>query len=192
MDYNRPPIDTLSEDEWSYVRETINMLYLAVCQIEATVADSNSSVDTLTHSFTKLANHASEVSQQVQHLTQPEELQAFKADISRTAADMKANINASISAFQFYDRVCQRLDHVARSLEKVSAVIETNTTRSTKTAWQQIQMDIKNSYTMEAEHAMFESIMRGTSVKEALAIYREYLANSAKNTGNPDDEVELF
>ena len=37
-------------ESWSHVRETINMLYLAVCQIETTMADSNTSVDTL-HQF---------------------------------------------------------------------------------------------------------------------------------------------
>jgi TolA-binding protein len=165
---------------------------LAVCQIEATVADSNSSVDTLTHSFTTLANHTSDVSAQIQHLTRPEELENFKADISRTAAQMKSNINASVSAFQFYDRVCQRLDHVARSLEKVSTVIEEGHVRADPQAWRKIQLDIKNSYTMEAEHAMFESIMSGTSVKEALSVYRRYLAQHPKKSGAPDDEVELF
>ena len=65
-------------ESWSHVRETINMLYLAVCQIETTMADSNTSVDTLTNSFTLLANHTSEVSEQIQNLTQPSELEAFK------------------------------------------------------------------------------------------------------------------
>jgi uncharacterized protein YoxC len=178
-------------DSWSHVRETVNMLYLAVCQIEATMADSNNSVDTLTRSFTSLANHTSDVSEQVQTLTQPEELQRFKEDISTTAAEMKQNINASICAFQFYDRVCQRLDHVARSLEKVSQVMESEASISNPDAWRKIQLDIKGSYTMEAEHRMFEYIMRGGSVREALEIYHKELAQKADPTSK-DDEIELF
>ena len=47
----------INQEDWSHVRETINMLCLAVCQIEATMADSNHSVATLTQSFTQLAEH---------------------------------------------------------------------------------------------------------------------------------------
>ncbi len=176
---------------WSHVRETVNMLYLAVCQIEATMVDSNHSVDTLTRSFTSLANHTSDVSEQIQTLTRPDELQVFKQDISATAAEMKQNINASIGAFQFYDRVCQRLDHVARSLEKVSNVMESEQHLSNPDAWRKIQLDIKSSYTMEAEHRMFEYIMQGGSVKDALRIYQTELANTPEKPKS-DDEIELF
>lgn len=175
---------------WSHVRETINMLYLAVCQIEATMADSNTSVDTLTRSFSLLANHTSEVSEQIQNLTQPEELSVFKSDIANTARDLKSNITASICAFQFYDRVCQRLDHVSRSLEKVTEVMASQESLCKPEAWRKIQMDIKSSYTMEAEKLMFDYIMQGGTVSEALHIYREQV-NSSGNKNN-EDEIELF
>lgn len=177
-------------ESWSHVRETINMLYLAVCQIETTMADSNTSVDTLTNSFTLLANHTSEVSEQIQNLTQPSELEAFKKDIDNTAREMKTNISASICAFQFYDRVCQRLDHVSRSLEKVSAVMASRESLCQPDAWRKIQLDIKSSYTMEAERLMFDYIMQGGSVAEALRIYREQI--DASGNKNNEDEIELF
>ncbi|MEY4590172.1 MAG: hypothetical protein RL497_2248 [Pseudomonadota bacterium] len=177
-------------ETWSHVRETINMLYLAVCQIETTMADSNVSVDTLTTSFAQLANHACDVSDQIQNLTQPEELITFKKDIINTTNEMKSNVSASICAFQFYDRVCQRLDHVSRSLEKVSEVMSLQENLSKPDAWHKIQMDIKGSYTMEAERLMFDYIMQGGTVKEALEIYRQQV-NSSGNKNN-EDEIELF
>lgn len=186
-----PSTHCANDDEWSHVRETINMLCLAVCQIEATLADSHSSVTTLTRSFTELANHTSDVSAQIQHLTQPEELATFKDDISATAAEMKHNINASIGAFQFYDRVCQRLDHVARSLEKVSAIMSSGDF-SDPCAWRGIQQNIKSSYTMEAEHVMFDYIMRGGSVKTALEAYRQHLASHPTGNSSASADIELF
>jgi hypothetical protein len=179
-----------NSEAWSHVRETINMLYLAVCQIETTMADSNLSVDTLTHSFALLANHAGEVSEQIQNLTQPEELAAFKIDIANTASEMKTNISSSICAFQFYDRVCQRLDHVTQSLEKVTQVMASQESLSKPEAWRKIQTDIKDSYTMEAERLMFDYIMQGGSVKEALHIYRQQV--DASGNKNNEDEIELF
>lgn len=179
-----------SSETWSHVRETINMLYLAVCQIETTMADSNVSVDTLTRSFALLANHTSDVSEQIQNLTQPEELIKFKSDIANTASEMKTNISASICAFQFYDRVCQRLDHVSRSLEKVTQVMASQESLCKPAAWRKIQLDIKSSYTMEAEHLMFDYIMQGGSVTEALQIYRQQVSSSGNK--NNEDEIELF
>ncbi len=178
---------------WSHMQETINMLYLAVCQIEATMVDSNKSVDTLTHSFTELATHTGEVSEQIQKLQKPDEFDAFKADLAATASDMQFNIKASIQAFQFYDRICQRLDHVARSLEKVSNLLNEEDQAFKPEEWRRLQEGIKGSYTMEAERIMFEFIMRGGSVKEALQIYHHHFEKEKDSSTDIDnDEIELF
>lgn len=183
---------SITLDDWSHVRETINMLYLAVCQIEATMNDSNTSVDTLTQSFTTLASHNNEVSQKIQNVTNPEQLNSFKTDIIDTAARMNTYINSSVQAFQFYDRVCQRLDHVARSLEKVSGVMNDEGSLHTPEEWRKIQLDIKNSYTMEAERVMFEHIMQGGSITEALDIYQHHFNQQNSHPKTDLDDVELF
>ncbi|WNO11216.1 hypothetical protein [Teredinibacter sp. KSP-S5-2] len=181
-----------NEQDWSHVAETINMLYLAVCQIEATLHDSNTSVDTLTRSFTLMARHTNDVSQQIQTLTKVEELDSFKHDISSTATEIQTNINSSIQAFQFYDRVCQRLDHIARSLEKVSGIMEDHQAINSPSQWRAVQEDIKQSYTMEAERIMFEYIMRGGKVKDALEIYNHHFTKESAEQANDSDEIELF
>lgn len=178
--------------DWSYIHETINMLIVAVCQIEATLTDSNDSVDTLTQSFIQLAKHTNEVSTQVQNVTEVAELETFKKDIFDTANEMNANISSSIQAFQFYDRICQRLAHVTHSLEKVSAIMGDESLIQNRSAWGRIQEDLKGSYTMEAEHIMFEFIMRGGSVKEALKIYKHHFENVKDSDDDTDDEIELF
>jgi len=179
-------------EDWSHVRETINMLCLAVCQIEATMSDSNRSVDTLTSSFTALALHSRSVSAKINSLSKPEQLHEFKDDLNNTTTELQQNINASVLAFQFYDRVCQRLDHVARSLEKVSGLLETENALHAPEAWKHIQENIKSSYTMEAERIMFEHIMRGGTVKDALEIYRHHFEETGPSVDSDNDEVELF
>lgn len=191
MSEQGPGIQQGSE-QWSHVFETINMLYLAVCQIETTMADSNASVNTLTHSFTQLAEHTNGVSRHIQGLSRAEELEEFKQDLTSTAREMNQNISSSIQAFQFYDRVCQRLDHVSKSLEKVTQVMSNNVALNDPSSWQQIQNDIKASYTMEAERIMFEYIMRGGSVPEALELYRHHFDKNDIQDSSNDDEIELF
>ncbi|WP_096085946.1 hypothetical protein [Agaribacterium haliotis] len=177
---------------WNHVRETVNMLYLAICQIEATLSDSNLSVQTLTNSFTNLANHTQSISQQAQQLKAAEEVEAFKVDIRDTTAELQCNISASIQAFQFYDRVCQRLEHVSSSLEKVSSLLESDKKLEDPQAWAGVQQQIKSSYTMEAERIMFEYLMRGGSVKEALDIYKHHFEKEQNENSANDDEIELF
>jgi len=190
MQPHSPQASGLGSADWSHVRETINMLYLAICQIEATLSDSNNAVNTLTQSFTQLAEHSESVAKDIQSINRAEDLDAFKEDITRTSREMSANINSSVQAFQFYDRVCQRLDHVARGLENVSAIMEDEAQINDPVAWRSIQESVKNSYTMEAERIMFEFIMRGGSVKEALQIYRHHF--DQRDAENDQDEVQLF
>lgn len=180
----------LTPTDWSHVRETINMLCLAVCQIEATLADSNKAVDVLTQSFTQLARHSDTVVRELESVERIEDLKAFKREIADNSAAISDNVNASIQAFQFYDRVCQRLDHVARGLESVSAVMGDGMQINDPDAWRKIQDSVKDSYTMEAERIMFEFIMRGGSVREALQIYRHHFEQTT--TDSSPDEIQLF
>lgn len=192
---NTQPQDSNTEQtppDWSHIRETVNMLFLAVCQIEATLEDSNKSVNTLTDSFTALANHTQSVSNQVQNLSEPSELDQFKQDITQTANELTSNISSSVQAFQFYDRVCQRLDHVARSLENVSGLLSCDDRANNRNEWKKIQESIKSSYTMEAERIMFEFIMRGGTVDEALKIYNHHFQKEESSIDQDNDEIELF
>ncbi len=180
------------DDQWIHVEETIKMLCLAICQIEASVADSGTSVDELTHSFTRLAEHSTDVHQQIQDLDDPNKIQEFKQQVSETSSEMLAKINQAVTAFQFYDRFSQRLDHVARSLESVSDIMSNEEERNNPKAWQDIQASVMSSYSMDSERLMFEHILRGDSVREALEIYRHHFDKSQDGSTDGDDEIELF
>lgn len=184
-------MDSESSEQLKHIRETINMLYLAVCQIEATMNDANESVDTLTSGFTTLAEHTHDMSYKVQSVGEATEMEAIKDDISSTAKEIQSKISQSVQAFQFYDRVCQRVDHVARSLEKVTNLLGDSDAINNDDAWQTLQHSIKSSYTMEAERIMFEFIMRGGAVDEALEIYRHHFEKN-QDSDEDDDEIELF
>jgi uncharacterized protein with gpF-like domain len=178
--------------DWSHVRETVNMLCLAVCQIEATLADGNSSVDKLIQSFTTVASHNNELSQKILSAESPSDLKELKVDITETVSSMNAHLNSSIQSFQFYDRICQRLDHVARSLEKVSDVMNDAASLHEPQAWRRIQNDIKDSYTMAAERIMFEHIMEGGSIKDALRNYHQHFNQPPPQSRSETIDIELF
>ena len=180
--------------DWSQVRETINMLTLAVSQVECTMTDGEKSITELTQSFTFIASQLKEVinSYNDEIDTKSDSVKSMKL----SAADIHQQIMNAIVAFQFYDRLSQRLDHVKRDLGWLSELVSNPQQLYNPSAWTKLQTDIMSNYSMEEERIMFQHIMEGASVEEALDIYKHHFeSNNAGNNSNNDstsDEIELF
>ncbi len=177
---------------WSQVRETITMLALAVAQVESSMTDGAQSVDTLTESFTHMAKYIKKIRTVTQKVT-PSTLSTFQEVIENTAKTLEENVQDAVVAFQFYDRISQRLEHVCNSLDQLGGLINDPTALYNPDRWNTLQEQIKGSYTMEAERIMFEHILRGHSIEEALNIYRHHFEKAAQDKpGDDSDEIELF
>ena len=172
--------DVMSHDAWVHTRETVTMLYLAICQIETSIVESNTSVQQLTDTFTRLAG---------QTLGSNVDKDSNGNPIWSTD-EMRDRINEAITAFQFYDRISQRLDHVSRGLERMTMLFSDLNSLNNIQSWENIKKEVRESYSMECERAMFEKIISGASVAEALATYRELLHK--QDTKEDDDDIELF
>ncbi len=108
--------------DWSQLRETITMLALAVAQVESSMSDGQQSVSTLTESFTRMADCVKKIRVATEKVT-PEKLPQFKEVIRNNAINLEDDVQNAVIAFQFYDRVSQRLDHVCRSLDQLGSLI---------------------------------------------------------------------
>jgi Inhibitor of growth proteins N-terminal histone-binding len=185
--------DTLPSLNFSQVGETISMLALTVAQIETSMKEGDQSVNQLTDSFTDLASHSQEIIKEAQKLDKniPHEAE-IRRNMLLAAEGLSEKIQKAVIAFQFYDRLTQRLDHASHSLEKIGHLIADSGERYQEEAWRNVQDNIKNSYTMEAERIMFEHIMRGHSVAEALEIYQHQFKKDSEETFDTDDDIELF
>ncbi len=163
----------INEEIWCHTKETVTMLYLAICQIETSIQESNESMDNLTDTFTELARQTSN----------PNETRYAMPE------NFNEKINQAITSFQFYDRISQRLDHVAKGLERMTQIFNDSERLNHPDSWLQIQEEVKSSYSMEAERIMFDEIMNGATIEEALEHYRAAL--QARETKD-DDDIELF
>ena len=170
--------------EWEQVKSTINLLTLAVSQIECTMSDGEKSVAELTKSFSFIA-------EKITQLTTVTEERFNLEEFRSEGSELHSSIVNAIVAFQFYDRLTQRLDHVKRDLCWLSELVSDPQTANQVEAWNKLQSDIKSNYTMEEERLMFEHIMNGASVTEALEIYRHHF-EQGQNRDDDNDEVELF
>lgn len=178
---------------FSQVGETIAMLALTVAQIETSMKEGDKSVSQLTDSFIDLASHSQEIIEEAQKLDEniPHEA-LIRKNMLQAAEGLSGKIQQAVIAFQFYDRLSQRLDHASHSLEKIGHLIADSGDRYEESAWRKVQKEIKSSYTMEAERIMFEHIMRGHSVAEALEIYHHQFNKSEQEAFDTDDDIEFF
>jgi len=170
---------------WSQVRETVLMLELAAGQIEAAMTDSNSSVEVLTASFTTMAGFMRAITETVHHLPPTPETQEARDTLLGASEQVAGMMHQAIIAFQFYDKLVQRLSHVGHSLGSLSDLVADQRRLFNPQEWVNLQSEIRAKYSTRDEVTMFESVMQGTPVHQALEIYMATL----KDKG---DDIELF
>jgi len=180
----RPDLD------WSQLKETIIMLNLAVTQIDQSMNEGNSSVSTLSSSFTGLATNLSDIQRSISQLNQEDKsTEKMKVIIEGSAITALDKVQSAIIAFQFYDKLSQRLDHVSGSLSALTALIGNPAELYSPIAWQNLQKAIRSKYTMEEERRMFDRVISGVPIEEALL---EFNKDMEENGHSEEDEIELF
>lgn len=175
-DSNFPDLD------WSQIKETVKLLTVSVTQVESNMHAGDVSVNTLTESFTSIVNNMGAINKLLNELESSDERNEALDYCQQT----NETIQTSIIAFQFYDRLQQSLSHVADSLKGLTTLVETPDRLYNPVEWKKFQDEIRGRYTMESEKIMFDAILQGKSIDEAIN-----LAALADEDGD-EDEVELF
>lgn len=179
---NMPSNAARPDLDWSQVRETVMMLNLAVAQIVHSLQDGNESVATLGDSFTTMAGHIEMARLAAAQLVKSSEKDTVMSNCGAAAEKMQQ----AIVAFQFYDRLSQRLSHVANSLASLGSLVADQSRLYNPYEWRGLQEKIKSRYTLETERHMFEAILNGASVEDAMRLIDE------AETKQGDDDIELF
>jgi hypothetical protein len=171
--------------DWSQVHETMLMLELAAGQIDAALTESSSSVDALTESFTSLAGHLLTMGAALKHLPDDGDVGRTKGRLKGAAENVNVMVGQAIVAFQFYDKLSQRLTHVCHSLSELSNLVADRKRIFSPDEWIRLQETIRSKYTSIEETRMFDAVLAGTPVKEAL----DEFVDTMKCKGN---DIEFF
>jgi hypothetical protein len=172
--------------DWSQVRETVLMLELAAGQIGAAMHESNDSVNVLTNGFTSLASLLTRIQGALDALPDTPENAVLKQDLFGSTGEVNAVVTQSIVAFQFYDKLSQRLDHVGLALGKLSDLVADRSRLFSPDEWKGLQQAIRSRYSTQEEVAMFEAVLGGVPVQEALQNFMTERREQAASN------VELF
>ncbi|MCK6387712.1 hypothetical protein [Zoogloea sp.] len=171
--------------DWSQVRETVLMLELAVGQIESALKEGNSSVEVLTDSFTSMAGYMRMMGSALEQLPDTPATAQLKESLIGHAGEVAGRVQRSIVAFQFYDKLSQRLAHVSHSLQALGTLVTDQRKLYNPFEWVALQEKIRAKYSTREEVEMFNAVMQGMPVQEALDNYKAEM----KDKG---DDVELF
>lgn len=169
---------------WCQIRETVMMLNLAVAQIEKSMSGGDDSVTALAESFTSVVGCTEVIAQAAASLALSEE----KATIEANCQSVTQRVQAAIIAFQFYDILAQRLSHVSYSLASLAGLLNDQRKVHSPYEWRGLQEMIKSKYTLDADKAMFEAIIAGATIDEALRISEE----RGHQTKAQKDDIEMF
>ncbi len=172
-DSHQPDLD------WSQVRETVKLLTVSITQVESNMHAGDESVTTLTESFTGIVEHMNEINILLNSLDPSKNRDAALEHCLQTSD----KIQKSIVAFQFYDRLQQSLNHVASSLKGLTTLVESPERLYNPIEWKKFQNEIRNRYTIESDKIMFDAVLQGKSIEEAIELATK---------PNDEDEIELF
>ena len=174
-----------ADREWSRVSNTIQLLNLAVAQISLSLSVGDRSVDVVGNAFETLLAQIDEISQALKTGDRDKTNNEKVALLCRNAAEQTRSF---IVAFQFYDELSQRMNHVSQGLTGLSDLIRDGSRFYDETQWQSLQKMIRDRYTIKDEIEMFDAVMSGMSIEEAL----QKLLSDRVEVEEVNNEVELF
>jgi hypothetical protein len=179
-----PPRDSSSDETmiapiaWTPEQQIARMLLLCEAQMESALSESDVAVDELIKSFKGLIEAGQALGAQNDNTDLAQQLDALR---KQTAA--------AVVAFQFYDKLTQRLGHVRYSLSALAMFVCDREKAHEREQWRRLFSTLRRLYRTEDERELFKLMVEGASAEEA----RE---NSQQATlplrGGPTGEFALF
>lgn len=187
MKDTKHPSSAVAPDlDWSQVRETVRMLFLTVAQIEIALSESDDSVQHLTDAFTAMIGYENVIKMASEDLPETEETNVIRKTITHNADKVTETMQGAIVAFQFYDKLTQRMTHVSKSIEALTELVSDQSKIYNPYEWKGLQEKIKSNYSMREEIEMFEQVMSGADVREAIRAFNEAQKEVI------EDDIEFF
>jgi methyl-accepting chemotaxis protein len=177
------------------VQETIMMLNLSVAQIELSINEGNHSVNTLVESFTFMNHHIDQIQQAGKNLVErlPESHQEFDLLIAESD-ELSLRMQEAVIAFQFYDKLSQRLSHVSSGLSALAEIVSHEMKVKNEQEWQEFKESVRKGTSMKEEEELFELLFdQKVAPREAIEIMKVRMRKRVQGENEPhEEEIEFF
>jgi hypothetical protein len=180
--------------EWKELSQTIMALNLSIAQIDLSMTEGSYSIDTLIDTFNFMREGLNQLSQSVLN-DEVEDVDAFKSRLLQESQQLTEKVTASIVAFQFYDKLSQRLQHVSKSLSSLSDIISHEDRTVDETTWNSFREKMAKYAAMREEYELYELIFtQGLTGDQAIEVMKNRMRTRMEERKHQpvDDDIELF
>lgn len=179
------------------VQETIMVLNLSVAQIELSITDGDNSVNTLIDSFafmTKHIEHIEESSKLIAELSENiEGMDEHNQSLLMQTSELSTKMQQAIIAFQFYDKLSQRLDHVSKGLSGLADIVSHEMHAKDQEQWEAFKASVRKGTTMREEEELFELIFdQEMPAEEAIETMKNRMRDRIHAEEEDAEEIEFF
>lgn len=182
------------------VQETILILNLSVAQIELSITEGDNSVNTLIDSFTFMSSHIENIQESSRLIAEIsgdiEGLEEHNQSLLLQTGDLAEKMQQAIVAFQFYDKLSQRLDHVSKGLSGLAEIVSNEMHVTDEAHWEAFKADVRKGTTMREEEELFELIFdKHVPSDEAIEIMKMRMIERMQEEmakSDEEDEIEFF
>lgn len=170
----------------SEVLEAVSLLHVAVAQIDVTMHEGDASVAVLSGALASIAAGLKSIGQCAQESPLAGE-PAQRGNVSASCATLAKKVEAAIMAMQFYDAMTQKLTHISENLQALADSIADPSQVNRPSAWHALKQQTRARFTMETERRVFDALMCGMTVEEAV-----YAAKPEAAEPPPAGAIDLF
>lgn len=174
-------------EEWSPERQIAHMLELCEAQMESALSESDGAVDALIKAFTGLNEMTRALGKLAEKL--PETHREDGAQLEQQLADIRSQMTHAVVAFQFYDKLTQRLGHVRYSLSTLAMFVCDKSQTHQREQWERLFGTLRRLYRTEEEREIFQLMVNGASAEEARAQAERHDEPDMQRAAN---DIELF
>lgn len=135
-----------------------NMLGLCEAQMDSALQESDLAVDTLIKAFTSLVDTTRSIGVLTENLP-PDIKSAVTRDLETQVAEISRQMASAVVAFQFYDKLTQRLGHVRYSLSTLAMFVCNRAQTEQPEQWRRLQTTLRRLYRTAEEREIFQMMM---------------------------------
>lgn len=180
------------------VQQTILILNLSIAQIELSITEGDHSVNALIDSFRFMSQHIEEIQSATAEIGAVETNDALfhkqhSLLLSQTS-DLSQKMQQAIIAFQFYDKLSQRLEHVSHGLSSLAEIVSHEMRVQDAQEWEKFKLSVRKGTTMREEEELFELIFdQKIPSAQAIEIMKARMSQRMHTEQeNQEEEIELF
>jgi hypothetical protein len=164
------PLEELGEmpGDWTPEQQIAHMLDLCEAQMESALSESDVAVDALIKAFTSIADTSRTLDALAKEISPSSGTpNAASEELLQQVATIREQLAAAVIAFQFYDKLTQRLGHVRYSLSSLAMFVCNRSQTVQREQWQRLFTTLRRLYRTEEERELFERIIEGNASGDA-------------------------